>query len=166
MRRMYSLNQLQEIALKKIESTSDLKVFENIVDKDGHKRFDEGEAEVNTSLPSGVNITYKKWALSGNHLMLVCAGDIASGTTVNNISFAFYELPKWVYDKIYPVWGSIYIESKPIKAVADNFSTQDFDFILYKVADSTKLTIRTTSNVTLSANRGFRVAFDLLIDDE
>ena len=162
MRRMYSLNQLQEIALKKIESTTNLKVFENIVDADGHKRFIEGDgtpAEI-----TGITPTYCKWSLSGTHLMLVYAGSVENGTTIaNGIVIASFNLPDWILNKIYPVWGNG-IERKVTNLTASDWSKQDLDIALDKSTNSLRLL--KVAPVTLTADRGFRIAFDLLIDNE
>ena len=83
MRRMYSKPQLLE-AVEQEAEVNGLKAFENIVDKDGHKRFIEG-TPTNPTI-EGVEITYAKWSLSGTHLMLVMAGNVAS-TTVLDYNF-------------------------------------------------------------------------------
>ena len=140
-------------------------LMNNIVDKNGNLRFIEGEGEINTSLPEGVHISYKKWSLSGSHLMFVVAGTLDNTTTLDNITFVYFKnIPSWILDKIYPVWANIYIENKSINATADNFTTQELSFILYK--NLNQITVRTLSNITLTADRGFRIAFDLLIDNE
>ena len=75
MRRMFSLKQLEEIANKQVQEQvssgelENVKVFENIVDKDGHKRFIEGDITFENI--TGVSKVYGKWSLSGNHLMIV-----------------------------------------------------------------------------------------------
>ena len=151
--------------LEEQASVNGVEIFEDIKDKDGHARFIEGEGEINADLPAGVHISYHRWALSGNHLMFVVAGTIDNTTAINNISFVYFKsLPAWILDKIYPVWADIYIETKDIKATADNFTTQTLSMILYKGVN--QMVVRTTSNITLSADRGFRIAFDLLIDNE
>ena len=162
---MYSLNQLQEIALKKIESTTSLKVFENIVDKDGHARFIDLEGTPATI--EGMTISYCKASLSGSHLLFVCAGSIANGTTIsNNDEIVRYQLPKWIYDKIYPVWDTYRVELKSVNLTASNWSTQEFKVVLNKSATEGRILITKVENLTLSADRSFRIAFDLLIDNE
>ena len=164
MRRMYSLNQLQEIALKKIESTTSLKVFENIVDKDGHKRFIEGDLEEITH--EGVTFNYGKWSLSGSHLMVVIACSLADGTAItSSYGICKITLPKWVYDKIYPVFAGNLIDIRTINAFANDWSTQGVQIKCSKVTDSTKLYFEFGS-VTLTKDRGFRYQIDLLIDNE
>ena len=138
-------------------------LMENIVDSAGNKRFIEGDGVVPTI--EGLTVSYCKWSLSGSHLMLVVSGTIADGTTITqyNIPFSF-NIPKWIYDKIYPVWGSN-IEQKSMSLIASNWSTQSLNMYLSKVSD--KLSVNTnTSSLTLSADRSFRLQFDLLIDTE
>ena len=80
MRRMYSENQL----LKAVENESKengLKVFENIVDKDGHKRFIEFDLSPKTI--TGITPVYAKASLSGSHFMVVYAGTIENATAIS-----------------------------------------------------------------------------------
>ena len=143
--------------------------LENIVDKELHKRFIEDDG-VATEL-EGYTPTFVKWSLSGSHLMLVVAGNIALGTTIaNNFIFAKFTLPKWIFDKVYPVWSGANIETKTIAFVSDDWASQSLSCILQKpnVAPyENMLIIRMVSSAhTFTANRGFRCAFDLLIDNE
>ena len=163
---MYSLNQLQEIALKKIESTSNLKVFENIVDKGGHKRFVEQDIDLSATSPEGMTKIYGKLSLSGSHLLIVLCISIADTTVVaDNIGLCNIELPKWIYDKIYPIASSI-IELGTFNAYASNLSTQAFNVRLVKSATPNVITLMKTGAVTLTAERVARISFDLLIDNE
>ena len=162
MRRMYSLNQLQEIALKKIESTTSLKVFENIVDKDGHKRFVEGE--VNLEENTGFTKTYGKWALSGSHLLIVLALDLENGTTTLKSTISTINLPNWIKDKIYKLYGTSTIINYTANLYGDDYSSQTSSVALNKTGDN-KIQIY-FQITTATADRHCRIAFDLLIDNE
>lgn len=163
MRRMYSKPQLLE-AVEQEAEVNGLKAFENIVDKDGHKRFIEGEG---TPLSlEGFTASYCKWALSGTHLMFVIAGTIASGTTITGYpNLAVFKLPEWIYNKIYPVWLN-YIESKTITLYAENWTNQTMQIGLAKGSGTNINIPKISGDITLSAERSFRIAFDLVIDNE
>lgn len=114
----------------------------------------------------GVTISYCKWSLSGTHLMMVCAGTIANTTVIaNNAAIATYNLPDYILNKIYPVWASTRLEMKTISFLADDWTSQNAYITL--TIGTNNLTINLTSgNLTLTANRAFRIQFDLLIDNE
>lgn len=136
--------------------------MEDIVDKNGNKRFIESDITIEEI--TGVTQTYGKWSLSGSHLLIVVAGQIADesvlseGTTLANI-----ELPSWINEKIVPVMTNTYIDRKSFPAVASTWGVQNLDIALRKITGGVDL--RIVSSLTLTANRGFRVAFDLLIDN-
>lgn len=139
-----------------------------LTDSDGNNRFIEGNGAVNESLPSGLEISYCKWSLSGTHLMIVIAGTIENTTAVNNNTLlAEFVIPDFVANKIFPVWG-VNIESKNIPCVADNWSIQQLNVVFLKVSGQAKLQVRTSGGATFTAtaDRGFRMQFDLLIDSE
>lgn len=163
MRRMYSLNQLQEIALKKIESTTSLKVFENIVDKDGHKRFIEGD--INFEEITGVTKTYGKWSLSGSHLMMVLGLTFENGTTINNAILGKVYIPKWIHDKVAVLWSATGIALESFNAIDANTTTQTLtSVVLGKETDY--LSIVKYGSLTFTSTKSARIEFDLLIDNE
>ena len=163
MRRMYSKPQLLE-AVEQEAEVNGLKAFENIVDKDGHKRFVEGDISLSSDMPEGYTKVYGKWSLSGSHLLLVlCISGlnttaITSFTTVGKAE----NLPQWILDKIYPI-QSVFVEQKSVSYFGSDLSTQTATTYLRK--DSSGLYIQTTA-FTLTADRVCRIAFDLLIDNE
>lgn len=143
-----------------IGAISELPIFENIVDKNGNSRFIEGNGIPLSQ--TGFTSSYCKWSLSGSHLLIVLAGSIANETILENgANLATYNLPEWIVNKIYSVW-IIYIESKNLLLKAEDWSTQDSPCVLTKV--STGLRIVKVNDLTLNANRSFRIQFDLLID--
>lgn len=134
--------------------------IENLVDSAGNLRFIDGEG---TPLEQeGVDITYCKWSLSGTHLMLVVSGNLTNGTTIaNGVVLAEYELPSFILDKIVPVWQQNL--SFDIRAAyGSDGSNQQLAYFVQKTA--TSIMFKKSSSMTLTADRGFRIQFDLLID--
>lgn len=137
-------------------------LMEDIVDSDGYKRFQKFEATLNPI--AGLTISYAKASLSGTHLMLVIAGSIANGTTITNgTTLTYFPVPDFIYNEVYPVWGDIYIETKQTLLYGADWSTQTLSAVLQKTTNN-RLAILNTGNLTLNADRSFRVQFDLLID--
>lgn len=135
-------------------------LMNNIVDSKGTKRFIEGDG--NKETVTGFTFNYCKWSLSGTHLMVVLSGSVTNGTTITNgVTLATINLPDYVTDKIIPVWFDN-IEAKSVKFMATDWSQQSSDILLRK--STTGLMIVKTSELTLTADRNFRVQFDLLID--
>ena len=170
MRRMYSLNQLKEIANVQVQqqvssgNLQNVKVFENIVDKDGHKRFIEGNISLSSQAPEGTSKIYGKWSLSGTHLMIVICVGLVNGTSyTDNLGVASMTLPSWVASKIATIVG-VSIDYKTFNAYASNYTKQDFRVRLQK-GDNT-LGIVKEGTLTLTTDRIVRIEFDLLIDNE
>lgn len=146
-----------------IGAISELPVFENIVDAQGHKRFIEGDIALSSI--DGVAKTYGKWSLSGSHLLIVLCVDIANETALNvSILGTLRELPSWLIGKIVPTFSNA-IEYKSFNMFADNLSSQNIGIYLRKPT-ANSIDIYIASNVNLTADRHCRIAFDLLIDNE
>lgn len=162
MRRMYSLEQLKNVVNEQIASglVPSAKIFENIVDKDGHKRFIEGDITIEEK--EGVTQTYGKWSLSGTHLLIVICFDVDNGTVMASGKFAEVNVPAWVVDKINPIFSTQVIRTTT-NLFANDYTTQSLTTNLAK--SSNKIEVQ-TGNLTLSANRSGRIQLDLLIDDE
>lgn len=136
--------------------------MENIVDSHGNKRFVEGGITMNPI--TGVTQTYGKWSLSGTHLMVVLAGTFENGSVLPvNTDLVSFTLPSWILNKIIPVWN-IEIENKSVQFRADDWSSQSGLMALRKIDG--RIFIRSTSAVNFTADRNFRIQFDLLIDNE
>ena len=163
MRRMFSKNQLEELAKQTIENASELKVFENITDEAGHKRFIEGNG---TPLEQeGFTSVYCKWSLSGSHLLMVLAGTIASGTTLAlNTLLAKFTLPSWIQSKIYGVKVNL-LEYKAVACITDSYTTETMNVYFDKMSDGVGIYVN-VSAFTATSNDAFRVELDLLIDNE
>ena len=159
MRRMYSKPQLLE-AVEQESKINGIKVFEDIKDKDGHVRFDEGE--ITFEEHEGITKTFAKWSLSGTHLMIVLAGQVANGTTIeNNSVFAKINLPSWIIDKIYPTYdATVFVQT--LYFYASGGANQNCGSRLVK--ETYGLSLKPAGNTTMSTDKTFRWAFDLLID--
>lgn len=150
------------IKTAKILLTQEVAIFENITDKDEHKRFIEGDITINEI--TGVTKSYGKWSLSGTHLLIVLCLDIADTTELpNGTIFTTLDIPNWIKEKIVELKGA-YVERKTFPMVGENWSTQDLQCTLGK-ASGNNLNITCRSTITLTADRSVRIAFDLLIDN-
>lgn len=145
-----------------VTTSIDLSIIE---DSKGNKRFIEGDG---TGIAAeGWDITYCKWSLSGTHFMCVLAGSIANDTVVaTELALANFNIPAWILNKIFKVWGTNNIELKNITLIASNWSTQSLQVCLSKETDGIRIATKLGSSLTLTADRSFRVQFDLLIDNE
>lgn len=163
-RRMWTDRQVRSMAVDSVENKEDLKVFEHIVDKDGHKRFVEGDITIETI--AGVTQTYGKWSLSGSHLMIVLALDVANGTEIasGSILAKIKNIPAWIMSKIVVLFSTYALDRKSFAFYGSDYTSQSVFINLLKVADD-ELDIQ-SSNLTLTAVRKVRIQFDLLIDNE
>lgn len=144
-----------------VSEDGNLALFENITDKDGHKRFIEGNITCDTI--TGVTQNYGKWALSGSHLLIVLSCTFADASVITTQRLAFVNLPKWIDDKIVALFGRNIIYSV-FPAYASDGTTQNLACILDRDADN-KMRIY-IGNLTLTKERNIRITFDLLIDNE
>ena len=168
MKRMWSRNELKNLANAQVQEQvsggqlENVKVFEEIVDKDGHKRFIEGDIEIEEI--SGVTKTFGKWALSGTHLMIVLACDFENALTLSAGILAYINLPKWIKDKIKPLYSGV-ISSKLQYFYNTDFSSQTTTCYLRKTGAEQLLNIY-LDNITFTKSRSARIEFDLIIDTE
>lgn len=149
------------------EDKMNINSFEEIVDKDGHKRFIEGDGE--PLVQTGVEIVYCKWSLSGSHLMFVLAGTIEDETVLaDGTTLATYTLPKWIFDKIYPVWNDAWLEFRNIETIATNWDVENLPVAIQKSSLPNKIKLMKAGGASFIATQtgSFRYQFDLLIDDE
>lgn len=166
MKRMWSKNELKSIIQNQSSSgeLKNVKVFEEIVDKDGHKRFIDGNITITER--EGFTQTYGKYSLSGSHLLIVLALSCANTAVINDGStIANIEIPKWVYDKLVPLYASTIIDRGEFTAYANDYSTQNFNAYCIKISDN-KIRLTKAGNVTFTADRQVRITFDFLIDNE
>ena len=162
MKRMWTERQVRALGVDGTEQKSALKVFEHIADNDGHLRFIEGVIEPKTI--TGFTFTYARWSLSGSHLLIVLGGTIESGTAFSYGTIAtLKDVPAWIKDKLVPIYGSSGIDVVTLPVYASDYSSQNVTSYLTK--SGSNINIDLGSN-TFSANRTFRIEFDLLIDNE
>lgn len=136
--------------------------MENIVDLNGNKRFVDFE-NVDEEI-TGLDISYSKSSLSGTHLMVVLAGTIANGTTIaGNTRLTKINVPQWIKDKVYTTFASV-IEAKSLNVYASDWTNQNWG--IYFAKSSGDLYLITSASITTTADRTFRIQFDLLIDNE
>lgn len=176
MRKMYSKKQVEDIVLESLENadevvvggdlevTGDIKYLENIVDNAGNKRFIEGNVNVPTL--EGVTFSYAKWSLSGSHLMIVIAFKIDNETSIlSSQQIGEVSIPSWIGNKIYellPPSAVVAIDSFVGRISGDK---ADHSFELDKVS-SQSLIVYPYGTLTATADTGFRIEFDLLIDND
>lgn len=141
--------------------------FEKIKDSDGHYRFAQGT--INTETISGVTWTYNKWVLSGNHLMLVLAGDVASGTTLGvqvlgGVDFTGNNA--WMNSKIVPLFASSVISINDARGYYDDWNSVNMQTTLMKASNNgvDGVYFYLIQAPTYSQAGHFRIQFDLLID--
>ena len=163
-RRMWTDRQIRSMAVDSVEEKENLEIFERIVDKDGHKRFIEGEIELADSITYLTNL-YGKWSLSGSHLMLVICIRTDENTTVGGGSFTKkIELPEWVVSKITNLYGD-YIDFKSFVG-RDNSAGNATSFSTALLKSGSDIKIAFNSSISHSVPLNVRIQYDLLIDNE
>ena len=153
MRHMWTKNQVENL----VKITK--KDIATLVDSDGHNRFVEGNITPETI--SGVTFTYNKWSLSGTHLMIVIAGDVASGTTLSNQNLCKINLPSYIKNKIVTIFASV-VALNETKAFDGSWNSQDIYSYLFKTDSDIGIYVYSTTE--FATNKSFRIQFDLLID--
>ena len=146
-----------------IEVNSDINTFENIVDKNGHKRF------IGNDFPwsgTGLTYTYCHWELSGTHLMIVIAGKIQAGATINAYSLGGnITLPEWIVSKIFPSVND-FVDYVQVHTSVNGITPTEniIHEYMYKLNDTT-ISIKNLYSITAGEDdEVFRIAFDLIIE--
>lgn len=155
----------KEQVVDAVEAESNLKIIESIEDAQGHKRFIEGDITKATTASNAITFTYAKWSLSGSHLLIVICGTIAENSEVPFTSpLCDIKLPSWIYNKLHAVApGGQILDYKNQNAFNASEQLTSLTTRLLKVTDNLRVAL---SSVTTTAELGFRIAFDLLIDNE
>lgn len=138
-------------------SNNPIVICENLTDENNKPRFVEGDIDVTPV--TGVTISYKKWSLSGSHLMVVVGGTIVSGSTFSMYAVC-QNLPVWIANKIVPL-ANENVRLSSTKAYGTDLSSQDISMYLQKTG--TVISIYCPSEL-ITADRNFCIQFDLLID--
>ena len=157
-----------------VDEGSDVAIFENIVDADGHKRFIEGEISLPETIANlGITKIYGKWSLSGTHLMIVFA---IQNQTESNIIIPGWNglynilIPQWIYNKLYGMANTNVLAHNSanivnaigIVAVKDTANV----YIEKQPSLGNYIGVVTPADITLESGDYLRIAFDLLIDNE
>ena len=152
-----------EYSYRLIDEASGTSTLEDIVDKNGNKRFIEGNGT--PIIRSGLTTTYCKWSLSGTHLMCVIAGNLAIGTSFEREDIlASFTVPSYIGSKIFPVYQNN-IEFRTVSFYGNDGTTQNVSFNLG--CENNTINFTFSSMYTASGQeRRFRIQFDLLIDSE
>ena len=159
MKRMWSRNEL----VKQVKEVK--KDIATLVDAQGRERFIEGDGE-EVAVQEGVAYSYLKWSLSGSHLLIVCAGTIASATETSTQVVVEYPIPKWIYDKLYPMVDN-YLDFKNVPTTNHGYNqVETFQAVLSKKNNANTLCITTLGKTFASYDVAFRISFDMLIDNE
>lgn len=145
-----------------VDGTELTTLMGNIVDSNGNPRFVEGD--ITMAAINGVTQTFGKWSLSGTHLMIVIMFKVNNGTTLDDKIFANINLPRYIIDKISPLYNDV-IELKTITGYASNYTQQSMAVYLRKISN-VLIMRKGGAPLTLTADRNFRIQFDLLIDSE
>ena len=145
----------------------DLGALESLKDTNGNNRFIEG-INSNDTL-TGLTINFSKWSLSGTHLMIVVAGELAAGATIAD-SYVLGEcvnIPNWVLSKIYPTAIIGIVEFKEIRFNSQSSWANATGEVRLRKYNG-KLFIDKNNSYTNDKGEtlGFRVQFDLLIDTD
>ena len=136
--------------------------LDDIVDKNGNKRFIEGNGTPGSI--DGLTSTYCKWSLSGTHLMCVLSATLGANTKLKGGILATFTVPDYIGRKIIPIWGNHieikepYIKTRegsgPTMSVWVDYYNNNIKFDLLSIVDSA------------NKERYFRIQFDLLIDTD
>ena len=144
------------------EASGGTNLLEDIVDKNGNKRFIEGNGTIESNVD--FNSKYCKWSLSGTHLMCVLSASLSANTILGSGTLATFTVPDYIGSKIIPTWSNSIVMLEPyIKdsegagstiAVRVNYYSNNITFELVAQAPA------------LNKERYFRIQFDMLIDSE
>lgn len=150
------------------DTDGNYKIFENIIDSQGHKRFVEGNVSIIANLAE--ISPFAHWSLSGTHLMLVlCVYNTTDeDITISGASeLAHIDLPEWIANKIYPMGSSSHVEHKSgIKGLYPSTLSQSLASVeSYLLKDNNRLYIQGV-NAKFESGFYYRIEFDLLIDNE
>ena len=160
--------------------------LENIVDKAGRHRFFDMPLSLHDTLNNlGLNMTYGKIGLSGNHLSIVAIIANKSGNAITipqSSIYAYCDLGRgessWVMNKIYPLEtkdspNGYYIAKANAAKILDGWNlpmTNVDNIALEKETNNIRLLIASTniseSAVELPSGSSLRITVDLIIDLE
>ena len=156
----------QAIAGQLADFTGDVKIYENITDADGNKRFLSGDIDNVAEFVADDEIVYAKWTLSGNHLMLVFAFISDGAKDLAGDTFANVTLPQWIADKIYPMTDGVShvaVSQGIYGYIPSNLAKSSVAIVPYISKVSNQLRITCDSDGTIEDGKYYRIVFDLVI---
>lgn len=140
-------------------------LMENIEDKEGHKRFVEGEI-TDDDLPSGITQQYGKWSLSGTHLMIVDVLNIAANTTIGFTPLTTITIPEWLGQKLVALGSDwLSVKKSSIFKASDVAILVEKTFFVRKLSN-TLLQVYILDSYSEDYDSIARIEFDFLIDNE
>lgn len=144
--------------------------LEDIVDANGHKRFVEFEPTILDENLSALE-PYCSCSLSGTHLMLVLAFNVANGVSIGGAysGLVQVDLPAWVKSKIVGMAGGNYLHYEPaLTGYTSGFTalTKKIKYSILKNTNGIAIAWEEGSAYTWTETGTYRIAFDLLIDNK
>lgn len=136
----------------------------SLVDSAGNSRFIEGD--ITTNAISNIKYTYKKWSLSGTHLMIVLAGEATANATIEtNQEYGNLVLPPFIRSKIATLTPEGRISSSQLWSFVayEATSLKNISLVSYSADGPLSIIGWATGNFTIPKGT-FRLQFDLLID--
>lgn len=149
-----------------VDGTELITLMGNIVDSNGNKRFVEGDLFFGTT-QEGVTTNYKKYSLSGTHLMLVLELEIDADTSFNAFNVTC-TLPDYIKNKIVALdtTSQIVIPTRSYTGMVAGTWQQVSKLSSYLAKSTQGLTMVIAQDGTHTAKTIYRIQYDLLIDSE
>ena len=136
--------------------------LDDIVDKNGNKRFVEGNGIIESNVE--FNSKYCKWSLSGTHLMCVLSASLSANTILPSQTLATFTVPDYIGSKIITTWSNRIIMLEPY--IKDSEGAGDTIVVLVNYYNN-NITFELVGRVAaINRERYFRIQFDMLIDSE
>ena len=158
MRKMYSKKQIETMSVGSVKEK-----FNEIFTEEFStlKEFESGDIEGETI--TGISYLYGKWALSGNHIMIVLSGSLETGNSIpDNTLLAKVNLPQSVKDKIVPIALTTVVVS-PTLFYANDFNANSKNISLRKTGQGEIEIYNNGGSISFNENRKFRFQCDLVI---
>lgn len=162
-----------------VDGTALTTLMNNIVDSHGNKRFVEGIFDTGVVDTTKLQINYNRWALSGNHLMIVIEYQTIDDYVFTYQNIGIIYLPLWVRNKIvasYSIANNNVVDFKtdikyyPTTSAQVDISATSINATIALVKTSANVYIalwsKTGNPVTIPQGNIFRVQFDLIIDSD
>ena len=164
MKHMWSEEEIQELVAEQVGSGgSGGSTLDDIVDKNGNKRFVEGNGTPFES-DADFNSKYCKWSLSGTHLMCVLSGTLSANTILGAKTLASFTVPDYIGSKIITTWANRITMLEPY--IKDSEGAGGTIVVLVNYS-SNNITFQLVAQVpAINRERYFRIQFDMLIDSD